>query len=74
MRLMREQGVGCSNYFPCIHLEPFYRESLGGCEGMFPVAEEVSQRTIALPFHNRLTDAEIAYVTDRLGRALGQVS
>ena len=71
--LLREQGVSCSNYFPCIHLESFYRESLGCREGMFPVAEDVSMRTIALPFHNRLTDAEIEYVADRLERTLKQV-
>jgi perosamine synthetase len=55
---MRNHDVGAADYFPCIHLQPFYRE-LGFGEGMFPIAEAVSQRTIALPFYNAMTPREI---------------
>jgi perosamine synthetase len=55
---MRNHDVGAADYFPCIHLQPFYRE-LGYEPGMFPIAEAVSQRTIALPFYNSLTQHEI---------------
>jgi perosamine synthetase len=63
---LRERGIGCRNYFSPIHLQPFYRERFGLREGMFPVTEDVASRTIALPFHNRLSEDEI----DRVGRAL----
>lgn len=59
---MRRHEVGCANYFPPIHLQPFYRERLGYRKGDFPVAESVSQRTIALPFHNHLDATQIELV------------
>ena len=45
---------------------PFYRRTFGFRPGDFPVAESVSQRTIALPFFNRLTDGEIDLVCQTL--------
>ncbi|CAG0970227.1 perosamine synthetase [Phycisphaerales bacterium] len=63
---LRRHEIGASDYFPCIHLQPFYREQFGLREGMFPIAESVSHRTIALPFHNDLTAAEIDQVAQAL--------
>ena len=31
--------IGASDYFPCIHLQPFYRERFGFAAGSFPIAE-----------------------------------
>jgi len=56
---MRRHDIGASNYFPCIHLQPFYRERFGYEPGSFPIAERISERTIALPFHNRLTARDL---------------
>jgi perosamine synthetase len=66
IRSMRNHDVGAADYFPCIHLQPFYRERFGFQPGAFPIAESVSQRTIALPFHNRLTEREIDLVAQTL--------
>lgn len=63
---LRRHEIGASDYFPCIHLQPFYRERFGLHEGMFPIAESVSNRTIALPFHNDLTEREIDQVAQTL--------
>ena len=63
---MRNHDIGASDYFPCIHLQPFYREQFGFEPGMFPIAESVSQRTLALPFHNNLTEREIDLVCQTL--------
>ncbi len=63
---LRRHDVGAADYFPCIHLQPFYRELFGYREGSFPIAESVSQRTIALPFYNRMTDREIGFVVQTL--------
>jgi perosamine synthetase len=59
---LRAHGIGCSNYFSPIHLQPFYRELFGYKPGDFPVTESVAARTIALPFYNNLTEAQIDYV------------
>ncbi|MFG0276304.1 MAG: DegT/DnrJ/EryC1/StrS family aminotransferase, partial [Phycisphaerales bacterium] len=63
---MRRHDIGCADYFPCIHLQGHYRELFGYKPGDFPIAESVSARTIALPFHNRLTTAEIDFVAQTL--------
>jgi perosamine synthetase len=63
---MRRHEVGVSNYFPPIPLLPPYRKMFGYAPGDFPVAESVSQRTIALPFFNRLTEREIDLVCQTL--------
>lgn len=59
---LRRHDIGAANYFPCIHLQPFYRERFGFAPGAFPIAESVSQRTIALPFYNTLEDTQIELV------------
>ncbi len=59
---MRRHDVGAANYFPCIHLQPFYRQMFGYQKGDFPIAESVSQRTIALPFYNRMDEMAIELV------------
>jgi perosamine synthetase len=56
---LREQGIGCSNYFPCIHLQSLYKGAFGYKGGEFPIAETVARHTVALPFFNSLTEKEI---------------
>lgn len=60
---LRKKGIGCSNYFTPIHLQPHYRE-LGWKYGDMPVTERVSERTIALPFFNNLKREQIKYVVN----------
>jgi len=66
LRKLKEKGIGCSNYFSPIHLQPFYKKMFGYKEGDFPVTEKVSKRTIALPFFNNLKEDEIDYVCENL--------
>ena len=66
---LKARGIGCSNYFQPIHLQPFYRK-LGYKEGDFPITEQVAARTIALPFYNNLGEAEIDYVVQNLEELL----
>lgn len=63
---LRDRGIGCSNYFAPIHLQPFYRERFGHNPGDFPICEHVAARTIALPFHHELTESDV----DRVCRTL----
>jgi perosamine synthetase len=59
---MSRQGIQVSNYFPPVHLQPFIAERYGLRRGDFPITESVSGRTIALPFHNHLTEQDVALV------------
>jgi len=63
---LRAVGIGCSNYFSPIHLQPFYKEMFGFKEGDFPVTEAVAERTLALPFYNDLTEKEIDCIAKTL--------
>jgi len=63
---MRRHEVGAGDYFPCIHLQPFYRQQFGFGPGDFPIAESISQRTIALPFHNNLSERDVDIVCQTL--------
>ena len=70
VRALARRGVPAKPYFPAIHLMTFYRERFGHRPGEFPVCEDVSARSIALPFHPGLTDGEIARVTEALAAVL----
>jgi perosamine synthetase len=64
------RGVQTARYLPCIHLQPYMRERYGFREGLCPVAEELSARTLALPFHALLEEEDQAYVADALAAAI----
>ena len=64
------RGVQTARYLPCIHLQPYMRERFGFREGLCPVAEEMSARTLALPFHALLDEDDQAYVAETLASAL----
>ena len=51
---LAEQGIECGEYLPCIHLQPYMREAYGFAEGLCPIAEDASRRTLALPFFPQL--------------------
>ncbi|NQT30402.1 MAG: DegT/DnrJ/EryC1/StrS family aminotransferase [Candidatus Saganbacteria bacterium] len=73
IRRLRREGIGCNRYFPPIHLQPFYVEKFGYKKGSFPVTEEVSGRTIALPFYNNLNEKQIDCVADELKSIIREV-
>jgi perosamine synthetase len=63
-------GVQTARYLPCIHLQAYIRDRFGYGPGLCPVAEELSARTLALPFHARLDESDQAQVADALAAAL----
>jgi perosamine synthetase len=64
-------GVASKPYLPSIHLQPYYRERFGYREGLCPIAEDASARSLALPFHARLPVEDQQRVVEALARALG---
>ena len=69
MQYMLSHGIEVKPYFPCIHLQKPYRE-MGYREGMFPIAEEIASRTLALPFWSDISEEEIIEVCRVLKEAL----
>jgi perosamine synthetase len=68
---LRERGVDCAEYVPCVHLVAYMRERYGFREGMCPVAEDVASRTLALPFFAAIEPDDQEYVVEALRSALG---
>lgn len=67
---LSSQGIQVSNYFPPVHLQPFMVQRFNYRPGDFPITEGVSERTIALPFHNNLSDADIHSVSQALKKSV----
>ena len=66
IKAMAQKGIQCRIYFQSIHLQPFYKKLYNYKPGDFPICENASQRTIALPFYNNLKEKEINYVVKNL--------
>jgi perosamine synthetase len=73
MKMLRDEGIGCNNYFPPIHLQPYMTEKFGYKSGDFPVCEYVAARTIALPFFGKMTSNQVDRVCKVLEESLGNV-
>jgi dTDP-4-amino-4,6-dideoxygalactose transaminase len=68
VRYLASEGVEAKIHYPIpLHLQRAARD-LGYKEGDFPVAEAQAKDIITLPCHQFLTDAEVDYMIDRVGR------
>jgi len=70
IRRLGGQGIDCAPYLPSIHLQSYMRERFGFAEGLCPVSEDASARTMALPFHARLEREDQERVVETLRSAL----
>src|SRR5204863_8714382 len=70
MERLREAGVQTADYIPSVHLQPYMREQYGFREGMFPVAEDITSRTLALPFYAGIEPGDQERVAEVLAEAL----
>ena len=66
MAAMEARGVPVRAYFEPGHLQPYTRDEHRPEPGSLPVTESAARRTVALPFHNRLTEAEVDTVVEAL--------
>ncbi|MEJ2008302.1 MAG: DegT/DnrJ/EryC1/StrS family aminotransferase [Acidobacteriota bacterium] len=72
MQQMQKRGIGCGRYFAPIHLQPAYRTATFRKTNL-SFTEHIGERTLALPFFNRLSDDQIADVVATLLGLLGKV-
>jgi perosamine synthetase len=70
MKVMEKEGIPTRGYFSPIHLQPYVRERLGNRKGELPITEDISNRTLALPFHNNLSDEEVSVVVETLKKVV----
>ncbi|MBA3365388.1 MAG: DegT/DnrJ/EryC1/StrS family aminotransferase [Actinobacteria bacterium] len=67
---LEAQGIQTRPYLPSIHLQAYMRERYGFSEGMFPVSEDASRRTLALPFFPQLDPEDQERVAAALASAI----
>lgn len=67
---LEREGIATARYLPSIHLQAYMRERYGFREGMCPVSEDLSRRTLALPFHARIAPEDQQRVAEALTAAL----
>jgi perosamine synthetase len=67
---LERQGIASSRYLPSIHLQAYMRERYGFREGLCPVSEDLSQRTLALPFFTALEAEDQERVAEALAAAV----
>lgn len=72
-RQLTSRGIGCGRYFTPLHQQPLYAPYAIGRDDM-TVTEHVAERTLALPFFNRLSEDQIAEVCRSLRDAIASIS
>jgi perosamine synthetase len=70
---LNARGIQSSNYFPPVYLQPFIAEKYGLAEGDFPITDSVCKSTIALPFHNNLSQDDAELVCTELKKCLDEI-
>jgi perosamine synthetase len=63
---LRAQGVSAKPYLPAVHLMSYYKDTFGYREGMFPIAEDIASRSLALPFFPQMTQSQVERVASTL--------
>jgi len=64
------EEIGFNRYLPSIHLQPYMRARYGFREGLCPVSEDLSSRTLALPFFTALEREQQERVVEVLAATL----
>jgi perosamine synthetase len=71
---MERRGIPARVYFVPMHTQPYLRDLPGAAACDLPVTESVAGRTLALPFHNNLTEQEMEWVATALEESLAEVA
>jgi dTDP-4-amino-4,6-dideoxygalactose transaminase len=72
MNAIQAENVGIGIHFRAVHLHPYYTETFAFTRGMFPNAEYYSDRTISLPLHPGMTDADADDVVAAVRKVIGR--
>jgi dTDP-4-amino-4,6-dideoxygalactose transaminase len=67
---LTERRIGTGVHYRGVHLHPFYRDKYGLEREQFPVATEISDRTLSLPLSPKVTERDQDDVVDALTSSL----
>lgn len=66
IRNLKKVGINTKPYLPSIHLFEFYRRLFGYKKGDFPVSEEMSLYSLALPIYLGLKESDCKLISNKL--------
>ncbi|MDX1612452.1 MAG: UDP-4-amino-4,6-dideoxy-N-acetyl-beta-L-altrosamine transaminase [Candidatus Thermoplasmatota archaeon] len=69
---LRAEGIGVNVHYIPVHLQPFYRETLGTKGGMCPNAEEAYQEILSLPMFPTMTSMDTEDVLAAMQKITGE--
>lgn len=69
---LKQQGVSAKPYLPSIHLFKFNKKLFKHAKGMFPISEETSDNTLALPLYLGLTKTDCGLISHILLTEIGK--
>ena len=67
---LRDENIECSVHYIPLHLFEFYQKRYGYSVGDFPRAEEVFERVVSLPLHPGLSESDVHFVVETIGKVL----
>ena len=73
MKRLSDRGIGTSVLYHPVHLQPFYVKLFGYRKGELPVAEELGQRSLALPLYNGMKADAVTRVVESIRDAAAKV-
>ena len=73
IEILNERGVESTVGAYALHAEPAYAERCARAPGDLPTSWSLGRRTLALPLHHAMTDADADRVVEALGDALGHL-
>lgn len=68
MRALAAQGIGTQVHYIPVHRQPYFRMRYGAAD--LPGADDYYAKTLSLPLHAGMTDADVARVVDALTKLL----
>jgi perosamine synthetase len=74
LQALQHQGIGCARYFAPIHRQPAYANISSAQQPRLPLTENIAQRTLALPFFNRITQDQITEVAQALQHTISELN
>lgn len=74
MASLEQRGIQTRGYFAPIHKQKYIADLFGAQQPSLPVTERIAKKTVALPFHNRLSKADTEFVAAELSAVLDQLS
>jgi dTDP-4-amino-4,6-dideoxygalactose transaminase len=67
---MQAENIGIGLHFRSLHLQPFFIHHFGYAKGMYPIAEDATERLLSLPLYPKMSDDDVIYVIDTFQKVL----